>query len=264
MPSVIARTAIAPVLAQPTLRAEQVTQLVLGETATVLESSGEWRRVAVDYDRYEGWVHAGYLVEAADTAADAWRRDATGWSNGIVARLHGSDLRVPLRARLVFANGDRRVRLPDGREASVVSGTVDDMTQVAGDASAQPPEVWAFERFAGAPYLWGGVTPWGVDCSGLVQTTFVARGMPLPRDASQQAQCGVAVPLHDLRPGDLLFFRSEDGPEITHVAFAGPDDTLVHSTVACGGVLIEPRLGGERVQALHRRLVAVRRIERRA
>ena len=262
MASIIAQAAVVPLYAQPTLRAEQVSQLVLGETGLVLEASAEWRRIRTDFDGYEGWVHGGYLLEVADADADAWRRDAVGWSNGVVVRLHGSDLRVPLRARLVPGDGDRRVRFPDGREGSVVSGTVDDVRRVITEATAQPAEVWACERFSGAPYLWGGVTPWGVDCSGLVQTTFAACGIALPRDSSAQAGCGVEVPLHDLRAGDLLFFRAEEGSAITHVAFAGPDDTLVHSTVACGGVVIEPRLGSLRGQALHRRLVAVRRIER--
>ena len=263
MSSVIARVAIAPVLAQPTLKAEQVTQLVLGETATLLESAGEWRRVAADYDRYEGWVHAGYLLETTAAAAKAWRDDTDGWSNGAVVHVAGVDLRVPLRARLALAAGDRQVRLPDGREGRVVSGTIYDTPRALAEAAALPPERWALEHFGGAPYLWGGVTPWGVDCSGLVQTTFAARGIRLPRDSSQQAECGVAVPAHEPQPGDLLFFRSENGPGITHVAFAGADDTLIHSAVACGGVVNEPRLAGERGQALHRRLVAVRRIERR-
>jgi len=261
MASIIARAALAPLHAEPTLRAEQVSQLVLGEAGTVLESAGLWHRIRTDFDSYEGWIHSGYVVEAPDPEVDAWRRDATCWSNGAVVRLLGSDLRVPLRARLVPAGGDRRVRIPDGREGSVVSGAIDDVRQVAAAALQEAVEVWAYERFSGAPYVWGGVTPWGVDCSGLVQTAFAARGVPLPRDSSQQAQCGTAVTLHELRPGDLLFFRSEEGPAITHVAFAGPDDTLIHATIACGGVIAEPRLGDERLQALHRRLVAIRRIE---
>ena len=63
------------------------------------------------------------------------------------------------------------------------------------------------------------------------------------------------------RPGDLLFFRGESGDRITHVAFAAEEDTLVHSTVACGGVLMEPWLPGSRAAALRDRLVAVRRLE---
>ena len=263
MSSIIGRAAVTPVLVQPTLRAEQVTQLVLGETARVLDADGEWRRVALHFDDYEGWVHAGYVLEASDAEAEAWRREASAWSNGAIARLRGSDLGLPLRARLVITDGDRALRLPDGRAGVVVSGTVMYLSQAIPAALGLPAELWALERFAGAPYLWGGVTPWGVDCSGLVQTTFAARGVVLPRDAAQQAACGAAVPLHELQPGDLLFYRSERGDTISHVAFAGEDDTLIHSTVACGGVIAEPRLSGPRGQALHRRLVSVRRMEAR-
>ena len=115
----------------------------------------------------------------------------------------------------------------------------------------------------GAPYQWGGVTPWGADCSGLVQTTFAARGTVLPRDSSQQVHCGTSIPLTAIQPGDLLFFRSENGSAITHVAFAGEGDTLVHSTLACGGALSEQWLPGHRAASLRERLVAVRRLEDR-
>jgi cell wall-associated NlpC family hydrolase len=119
------------------------------------------------------------------------------------------------------------------------------------------------EHFAGAPYQWGGVTPWGVDCSGLVQTTFAARGVMLPRDSGQQLVHGAVVPLDAIQPGDLLFFRGESGSSITHVAFAGDADTLIHSTLACGGTLVESWLPGTRASTLRERLVAVRRLEER-
>jgi cell wall-associated NlpC family hydrolase len=99
-----------------------------------------------------------------------------------------------------------------------------------------------------------------VDCSGLVQTTFLARGLALPRDAAQQALKGEPVSLGEHRPGDLLFF-SDGGDQVTHVAMAGPRDTLVHSTVACGGVVLEPWGPGTRAAALRQQLVTIRRIE---
>ena len=71
------------------------------------------------------------------------------------------------------------------------------------------------------------------------------------------------MPLEEARPGDLLFFRGEAGSRITHVAFAGEADTLVHSTLACGGMLVESWLPGSRATVLRERLVAVRRMEDR-
>jgi cell wall-associated NlpC family hydrolase len=261
MPSAIARAAIAPVLAEPKVRAEQVTQLVLGETGLVVDSSGEWRRICTTFDGYNGWVHCGYLVEVADSTADEWRARADGWSEGAVLRVAGAQLALPLRARVALADGT--VELPDGRRGRVKAGNVREITDLLSAARAKAPERWALEHFIGSPYQWGGVTPWGVDCSGLVQTTFAARGLTLPRDSSQQVAHGVTVSLEAIRPGDLLFFRSESGNGINHVAFAGEADTLVHSTLACGGMLVEPWQPGTRAAALRQRLVAVRRLEER-
>ncbi|MDQ3135961.1 MAG: C40 family peptidase [Gemmatimonadota bacterium] len=259
--AVIARAAIVPVFAESTLRAEQVTQLVLGETADILETSVEWRKVRTGLDRYVGWVHSGYCIELDTEAADAWRRDATGWSHGATVRAGEARIRLPLRARAAI-EGDA-IRLPDGRRGRLLDGTITAAAETAAAARAKAPERWAAEYFAGAPYEWGGVTPCGVDCSGVVQTTFLARGLSLPRDSAQQAECGASVPPDAVRPGDLLFFRSDTGARITHVAFAGEADTLVHSTVGVGGMVQEPWLPGSRAAPLRERLVAVRRLESR-
>jgi cell wall-associated NlpC family hydrolase len=256
----IIRSAVAPLFAQPTLRAEQVSQLVLGETARVTESAGDWRRLTGDQDGYQGWTHAGYLVETDAAAAYLWREAADGWSLGAALRVGRQRLRLPLRGRAVLDG--RQVRLPDGRQADVVEGEVRTASEVGTAARAQSPERWALQHFEGAPYEWGGVTPWGVDCSGLVQTTFAARGRALPRDAALQVDAGDPVPLDAARPGDLLFFRA-DTDRITHVAFAAEGDALIHSTVSCGGVLSEPWTPGSRAATLREKLVAVRRMESR-
>jgi gamma-D-glutamyl-L-lysine dipeptidyl-peptidase len=258
---IAARAALVPLQAEPSLRAEQVSQLVLGETAAVQEASGEWRRVRCDLDGYLGWVHTGYLIELAPDAAAAWHTDAAGWSLGAVARIGADLVRLPLRARV--AVGRQGVRLPDGRVAALAAGEVPTAAEVCRKAAALPPERWAMERFAGAPYLWGGVTPWGVDCSGLVQTTFAARGVLLPRDAALQVEHGVPVAAEDIRPGDLLFFRGESTERITHVAFAAEGDGLIHSTLPCGGMVAESWRAGTRAAPLRERLVAVRRMETR-
>ncbi|HUR94677.1 MAG TPA: C40 family peptidase [Gemmatimonadales bacterium] len=259
--AVIANAAITPVFAEPTLRAEQVSQLVLGETADILERTADWRKVRTGLDRYVGWVHAGYCAEVDEAAALGWREAATGWSHGAALRVGDGRVRLPLRARAVL-DGDA-IRLPDGRRGRVAEGSVTAAAESAAAARAKAPERWALEYFAGSPYEWGGVTPCGVDCSGVVQTTFLARGLALPRDSSQQAECGAAVSPDAVRPGDLLFFRSEAGPRVTHVAFAGDADTLVHSTIAVGGMVQEPWLPGSRAASLRERLVAVRRLEAR-
>lgn len=261
MTAVIARSPLAPVLAEPRVRAEQVTQLVLGETAYVADASGDWRRVCTHLDGYDGWINSGYLSEVEDPVADDWRSRASAWSEGATLRISGAHQPLPLRARVVL-EGDA-VLLPDGRRARIAAGSIRELRDVTATAQAKAPERWALEHFAGSPYQWGGVTPWGVDCSGLVQTTFAARGITLPRDAAQQVVHGATISLEAMRPGDLLFFGGESTSSITHVAFAGEADTLIHSTLACGGTLVEPWLPGTRAGTLRQRLVAVRRLEER-
>ncbi len=254
----VAVAPVVPLLAEPSVRATQVSQLVLGETAAILEMAGDWLRIETVDDSYEGWVHTGYLRELAPADGDEWRRRAAAWSDGAVLSLGGSTIPLPLRARVVLA-GDE-VQLPDGRSGRIIAGSIRARAVAVADARRLPVEQWATHWFGGSPYQWGGVSPWGVDCSGLVQTAFLARDVSLPRDSSQQSSFGAEVPLDAIQPGDLLFFRSQSGWNISHVAFAAAGDTLVHATIACGGVVHESWLPGARAAPLRERLVAVRRI----
>jgi cell wall-associated NlpC family hydrolase len=280
--TLVATAPIAPVHAEPGVRSEQVTQLLLGETADQLEAQGSWRRVRTHDVAYEGWVHAGYVRALDAAAAAAWRERSVWRSVGAVLevepRAHRSGgaaparhpegaerptgsgrLPLPLGARLVMERGE--AILPDGGRARVCDGVVRSVAEIAAEATRMPPHDWALAEFGGSPYEWGGRTPWGVDCSGLVQATYAARGIQLPRDSGQQVAAGEAVAPASMRPGDLLFFRSDSGRDvITHIAFLAEDDTLVHSTIDCGGVLRESWGRGTRAHALRDRLAAVRRV----
>ena len=122
----------------------------------------------------------------------------------------------------------------------------------------------ALERFAGAPYQWGGVTPWGADCSGFVQTVFALHAVPLPRDAWQQAEAGEPVEgdFWALRPADLLFFSDREDRRITHVGLALGPMRMVHLALGRGGYAVE-QLDDEDdayVKALRERYVFARRV----
>ncbi|MEZ4413075.1 MAG: C40 family peptidase [Gemmatimonadales bacterium] len=257
MNSVIAHAAVAPVFREASLRTEQVTQLVMGETADLLETTGTWYRIRTAVDHYEGWVHRGYIRDVTAEEAVRWREEATGWSTGAEIETTAGRRRVPVRARAVLEHG--RIRLPDGTSGSLTQGHMLPADELRRLARTVPAEQWALETFSGAPYQWGGLTECGVDCSGLVQTTFAARGVPLPRDSSAQALVGAEVARDAIAPGDLLFF-SENGRSVTHVAFAAEDDTLVHSTVSCGGVLRESWAPGHRAAHLRELFVTARRV----
>ena len=230
---VVVRTAIAPLHAEARVSAPQTSQRLRGATLLVLERSGEggeWLRVRGD-DGYEGWVHRGYVSSDDAARRERWRRISLG---STVRTSTGQSLALPLGARLRDDDA-----LVEGMAAAPDALARDFPTN--GEAIAET----ATTRFAGTPYQWGGVTPWGADCSGLVQSCFALHGIALPRDAWQQAEAAPAgdattVEGHGaLRPADLLFFSDRADRRITHVGISLGDDRMVHLALGRGGFAVE-------------------------
>jgi hypothetical protein len=224
------RTPIAPMHGEPSIASPMISQQIAGHVVDVLDEEGEdWVR-ARGADGYDGWMHIGFLARAP--RADARQsRAPTRISLGCITRTAGSQTRaLPLRAILA----------PD---ETVVDGTVIEARKAAErfplDATAITQS--ARELFSGTSYLWGGVTPWGADCSGLVQSTFALHGLTLPRDAWQQAELGVDAgrDIGELATGDLLFFSDRPDHRVTHVGIALGDRRMVHLALGRGGYCIE-------------------------
>ncbi len=135
--------------------------------------------------------------------------------------------------------GSRSLALPLGallpRAAVVLAGRASAVLPAEPEAVAAT----ALNAFAGTPYMWGGVTPWGADCSGFVQTVFALHGVALLRDASQQATLGEAA--DGQRPGDLMFFSEREDGRITHVAIALGGEAFAHVALGRGGFAVERR-----------------------
>jgi gamma-D-glutamyl-L-lysine dipeptidyl-peptidase len=246
MPSFRVRSPIAPLQAEPVVSSPQVSQRLAGQRVEVLAERGDWRRIRGE-DGYEGWVHTGYLgPDAGPLAPD------TLVSLGCVIEVPGGARRaLPLAAMVMpgervvqgraLAREEMRRRWP--REAVAIVRS-------------------ARESFPGTSYQWGGITPWGADCSGFVQTIFALHGVVLPRDASQQVNVGVAVDQAAPAAADLMFFSDREDGRITHVGIALGDDGLAHVALGRGGHAIE-RLGtpdDPYVAQLRGRLRAVRRV----
>lgn len=239
----LVRAALAPVYGDPALPAPQITQALLGERIDPLARSGAWVRVRLE-DGYIGWMHSGYLQFGSDEWAHAWERGTYG--EPVVSL--GADLldeagrvfaRLPWGARVVRLGPDQ-YELPDGRRGTIGAGEVVDVDRLADWFPARGDSVTrTARRWIGAPYLWGGVTMSGVDCSGLVQAVFWLHGIALPRDSDQQSRTGekieVAKDFANLIPGDLLFF-SETPARVSHVAISLGGAHIVHSALTNGGV----------------------------
>jgi hypothetical protein len=246
------RTPLAPMFAEPRVASAQISQLVAGRTVELCEKRDDWYRV-IGPDEYEGWLHRGYLAPMPDDNA----------------RHSGRLSRISLGCVTTDGQGGRR-SMPLGAllapEERVKSGEAIDAAELA---LRFPTEAGAITRsaqqfFEGTSYLWGGVTPWGADCSGIVQAIFSLHGVQLRRDAWQQAEQGAPGDdeLLDARMADLLFFSDRVDRHITHVAIALGERRLVHLALGRGGYALE-KLDDERdpyVAKLRERFVKARRV----
>ncbi len=263
----LVRTALAPVRGTPSVRAEQVSQELLGAVLDVEERSDDWLRVRGE-DGYEGWVYAGGVLLRRADQADAWWDDCGGKPalclDAVLADSEGRSLiRLPWGARVAVAASE--VWLPDGRQTRLSEGRLVRWEELG---SAFPRDADAVVVTAGdwlgVPYVWGGRTRWGADCSGFVQAVYRAHGFLLPRDSYQQAEVGEPVePGADfgaVMPGDLLYFRARDSQRIVHVALSLGGAEIVHAAQANGCIARDDLLGeSELERSLMGRLVAVRR-----
>ena len=187
-------------------------------------------------------MHDGYLSATLPDEYNAWREGSNGWSDEAVVEVDdGRTIDLPLGARFPLRE-DGAILTPSGEGGHIVTGNVRLFAEARRDALRVAPARWALNTFGGVPYLWAGRSTWGVDCSGLVQLTFAARGVLLPRDADMQAECGDALPVSSngaaYRPGDLLFY-AQPGGRIEHVALWYGDDSIVHAALSAGGVVRE-------------------------
>jgi hypothetical protein len=244
------RSAVAPLFAEPSVSSVQISQLLAGHPIEMLEERDGWWRVR-GLDRYEGWMHRGYL------------------GNG---ELHAAEMRLPSRLALgcVTAHASGRRALPLGAyleaDEQVLSGEIVTSAERSARFPLQANAITGSARryFEGTSYLWGGVTPWGADCSGLVQSCFALHGLLLPRDAWQQAsqgEPGEDSPL-DAREGDLLFFSDREDRRVTHVAISMGGSSIVHLALGRGGYAID-RLDDDRdpyVRSLRERFAFARRV----
>jgi cell wall-associated NlpC family hydrolase len=250
------RSPIAPMHCEPGIASQMVSQQLAGHRVDILDEEGDWAR-ARGADDYEGWIHVGFLARSPrETGREIGR--ARLMSLGCVTRTAANDNRVlPLRAIL-------------SADETVTSGEAFKLEERAKRFAFEPEAITrsAQRFFVCTSYLWGGVTPWGADCSGLVQSVFALHGHQLPRDAWQQAERGIDAgeDVGDLRPADLLFFSDRSDGRITHVGISLGDRRMVHLALGRGGYAVE-RLDDRSdpyVDRLRVRFVCARRIARGA
>lgn len=221
----VLRLSLVPVRATPSDAAEMISQLLFGEHYMVLEESEDtkWLRVKNAFDGYEGWIdkkqHHRISKEYFDQISETEYKICIDLVSKILFKqqinhvVAGSVL--PLLNNPIFKD----------EENVAFNGTSKTLYQKWGVASMMNQAT----KYLNTPYLWGGRTPFGIDCSGFTQIVYKTGGYNIPRDSSEQIMKGKEVQLSEAKAGDLAFFTNAEG-KMNHVGLVMEDGKIIHAS----------------------------------
>ncbi len=218
----ICNLAIIPLRAEPSDRSEIVSQVLFGEHFEVLEVQKQWSRIILQFDDYEGWVDTKQYQLISENSYDQLSKDAIILNADLVEYVSAPNnilIPIPLGSSLSFLNHSE-INIENFEfEGMKVSG-IKPKINIVNTAL----------MYLNAPYLWGGKTPFGIDCSGFTQMVYKLNGYSLLRDASQQSSQGEALSfIEESETGDLAFFDNEEG-KIIHVGIIMDNNYIIHAS----------------------------------
>ncbi len=241
MPYAWVTTNLLDLWSEPRFESERHSQLLFGEVVTV-ESSRNGFHCVKETDGYRGWADARFLSPITRKAARLYSEKRRAAVTASTARLYDSAGRKTIRPYFLYygtlvatgtgRRGLTRVALPNGDHVFVKTSVLRPIISASNRSIPGLRLVAEARRFLGVPYLWGGVTTAGFDCSGLVRAVCRGFGVYLPRDTRDQISAGERVEPERIKSGDLLFFHR-------HVGFALHGTHIIHASRGGGGVRLD-------------------------
>ena len=218
----ICNLAIIPLRFEPSDRSEIVSQVLFGEHFEILEQVKQWTRIRMQFDDYEGWIDFKQLQLITEADFNKLSLEPIVLNADLIEYIttaSNSLIPIPLGSALTFLN-----------HKEINTSNFDfEGTSTTGLKSKSHLIDTAF-MYLNAPYLWGGKTPFGIDCSGFTQMVYKLNGYKLLRDASQQSAQGEPLSfIEESEPGDLAFFDNEEG-NIIHVGIIMEDNYIIHAS----------------------------------
>jgi hypothetical protein len=211
------------------------SQLLFGETYSVTVNDGEWLKVRLDLDGYEGWINGKGHQPISEEESARFREEGIRCSTDLVQLMTNKSKEVSFPVLLGSSlPGLEEDRMDIAGQTFIYHGAVSLAADFAGEEG--PEDMMELKhdlvqdalQYKEAPYLWGGRSLFGIDCSGLVQMAYKLKGISLNRDAWQQAEMGEPVESLDMaEPGDLAFFANDMG-KITHVGLLIDRQKILH------------------------------------
>jgi hypothetical protein len=226
MANYIATEAVIPLRSSPSESSEMVSQILFGERLTGGEVKGNWVFVKNEDDGYEGWLTKYMVVEIPEHLAKRKTENLFVCQQGIFLKeVAGAELYLPMGARLPVGDSwEKNGQLKIGER----TWDKPDMGLISAHPANDPLAI--AQAFLNVPYLWGGRSSYGIDCSGLTQFAFRVCNRFLPRDSGQQWREGEQVSWEVRQPGDLAFFTKKNETKVTHVGLIMHGNEIIHAS----------------------------------